>query len=1248
MGLKAKIVVILLIAIFALNTLSTFNYIKNCRADDILTKYYVDNDYNDTTPGWLVDHFDNIQDAIDKTPYADRIIVFAGEYNETITINHRIDLFGEDNSLTTITGMDTGNRITINAKNVNISHFKIRNCGDATTNAVIQINYGNAIITDNIIESGSSNGIYIDNVDDNTIYDNTIQTNNASGIWFNHSDDNLISYNTIINNRHNGLFLYNSNENDIENNNLKNNDYNGIFLNETCDDNEILNNNISSNTQNGLFLNDHCEDNDITNNQIYNNGFSGIRLENSSSNTIYLCKCSSNTDYGILVVGSENRVQTNEIKSNRNHGLFLFADNDNYIISNTISDNYYNGIYLSNSTSDEIYNNEINGNQRYGLYLDYFTTKNLIYNNYFHDNNNNADDKSLNKNSWNYSTISPGPNIIGGPYISGNYWDDFDERVDGVTDPDGDGISNTSHSIGFYSHDYGTLIDVEPPEIDEPQLSSETQVAGNNLQISADVIDSMEVRDVYLILIDPNNQTSNFSILQNKTGDTYYCNKQYTIVGTYNYTIVARDTWNWNSSTPDEFYIDQGTAPSVTDNTELTASPSRHVHINVTVVDDVDASSYLIVKVEWEQGNNTNGGNYTMDYIGNNYFKRIAPTDNTLRSVYYKIYVCDLLGNTHTTETKSVSIIDTKKPDIEIKKYGSSQEILPDSYTFGATITDDNIVGEVNIEYWYEGSNKLTVEMDEKDNNYYEKTLVISEKPNRVYCVIYTEDPSGNQNDTKKPFANASGPYTGVVGIDVTFNGSNSFDLDGNITEYLWDFGDGTTGSGPIVNHIYRTNGNYDVSLTVTDDEENTRTDYTYASIIPLVKNTVSTSTLNQIKNLYNIQLNELFYTYDTTGDNVVDKFIDPNNILKTVHEGNIDIDGNNVFLISIDDQAIPEFMWDTDTDKITIIKHLIGTINETTLDENEKNVDVIVSVNKTDGWIFIEIENPNLKNDYTLGSLVSVKRNTTSIDEDKIFNKNGKSYVLDDPFVEYIFTYKYSPPTLGSAAFNPNQGELINEENKTISIRYNVPVNVSYAVFYRTNELGTEIIWIKEIMDDLKTDDFKTYTFTPEPNLVDGMYYLELDVITDDGTIGTDSIYYHYQSYYVDQSKLSISFNSILMIIGIIGGACVAILLVLRLKKISLDSFIYFKNKKIIPFFKPLIIGPLRIDVNDKKVKKAEFYINGMLKDTLTEEPYVWNWNETSFMKKTIETKIYDQDGNISSSGEMTFFVFNSPKIFN
>lgn len=1243
-GMKAKIIVVLLITILALNGINSFNYFENCKAADVTPKLYVDDDYNSSTPGWQIDHFDSIQDAINVSSAGDRIIVYAGTYSETITITHKLDLFGEDKTLTIITGRESGNRITISAANVNISHFKIKNCGNGTNNAVIRINSGYTIITDNIIQNGFKNGIYLNNCDNNIIYDNAITNNNASGIWVNDSDDNSITYNTITNNRNDGIFLYASIDNTIQNNDIKSNGYTGIFLNETCNDNIISNNNLSINTQNGLFLNDHCNQNTISNNRVYSNSYSGIRLENSSSNIISGSVTNFNQDYGILVVGSYNTIQSSTIKSNGDIGLFLFADNHNEIIGNTVSYNFYDGIRLSNSTNDTIRDNEISYNSRYGIYLDFFTIENLIYNNYFHHNNDNALDKSLNRNRYNI-TQELTTNIVGGSYKCGNYWDDFDEKSEGVSDPDGDRISNTNCAIDVASTDYGPLLDSTPPVIGTPELSSSIEVVGGNLQISVSVTDNIELKNVYLIIENPINLISNFSILQNKTGTTYFCNKQYTEVGTYTFYIVAKDPMNWANTSNYTFYIDQGTAPTITDNTPITAAPSTNFVFNVTVLDDVDIPSQLTVKVNWNQGSNANNGNYTMRHSGNNYFIMGVNLDNSTSVIRYIIYAYDHMGNAQKTEYKTVTIEDTQAPKIKINRYGPSSDIYPNSFTFSATITDDNEVDNVEIEYWHEEGNNLTVEMDKKSNNYYEKTIIIAENPSKLFCIIHATDPSGNKNDTKKPFSIANGPYNGVIGVDITFNGSNSFDLDGNMSSYLWNFGDGAKGSGAIVNHKYSSNGVYKVSLTVTDNNGFTNTKNTSATIIPLVKKTTSIQTINEIENEYNIELNDLFYGYDTDGDSVVDKFIDPNNKLHAVHTGNIEIDGNINFLLSIDDSSIPEFLWDSTDDNIAQVNHIVGETDQPIFHKTDKTVLVDVSINKANGWIFIEVNDPILSNDYMLSSLISVKKNNIMIDDDKIFRDNGKSYVLDDPDVNYQFTYVYEKPPLKSAVFSPTQGGLINIENKTITITYNIAVNVSYAVFYRTNELGNEIIWVEEIMDDLKTYDYKTYTYTPPPNLVNGKYYLEIDVMTDDGSLNSDSIYYNYESYKVGEEGMSFSFSSILILFGMIGLVSVALFLIMRIKNISFDSFIYFKNKKILPFIKPLVIGPLRIDVNDKKVKKAEFYVDGKLKDTITQEPYIWNYNEPSFMKKTIETKIYDQEGKSTSSGEMTFFVFNSPK---
>jgi len=69
------------------------------------------------------------------------------------------------------------------------------------------------------------------------------------------------------------------------------------------------------------------------------------------------------------------------------------------------------------------------------------------------------------------------------------------------------------------------------------------------------------------------------------------------------------------------------------------------------------------------------------------------------------------------------------------------------------------------------------------------------------------------------PVADANGPYNGTTASPVQFDGSASFDPDGSIAAYSWDFGDGNTGTGVTPSHTYAANGSYIVSLTVTDDQ---------------------------------------------------------------------------------------------------------------------------------------------------------------------------------------------------------------------------------------------------------------------------------------------------------------------------------------------------------------------------------------------------------------------------------------------
>jgi len=121
-----------------------------------------------------------------------------------------------------------------------------------------------------------------------------------------------------------------------------------------------------------------------------------------------------------------------------------------------------------------------------------------------------------------------------------------------------------------------------------------------------------------------------------------------------------------------------------------------------------------------------------------------------------------------------------------------------------------------------------------------------NENPNPVPCVVRVEQdgvttqrdvanapsdcgPKAPANDA--PIANANGPYTGAVGDPVQFSSDGSIDPNGTIQSYSWDFGDGNSSSEANPSHAYEDAGEFNVTLTVTDNDGAIGTDVTTANI---------------------------------------------------------------------------------------------------------------------------------------------------------------------------------------------------------------------------------------------------------------------------------------------------------------------------------------------------------------------------------------------------------------------------------
>ena len=230
-----------------------------------------------------------------------------------------------------------------------------------------------------------NSGIYLRGVEGCTIANNIISNNN-NGIALWASNDSILSDNSVSNNNI-SIYLYDSDNNMLSNNTANSNDYNGIVLS-SSNDNILSGNAANSNIGDGIVL-VLSSDNTLGNNNVLNNHY-GILLSSSSSNTL-----------------SDNTANSNDY-----NGIHMVNSNDNTLTSNTVSSNKYNGLYLSNSDD------------------------NLIYNNYFSNINNVRLYGTNTGNIWN-TIKTAGANIVGGPFLGGNYWSDYidiDVNKDGICD----------------------------------------------------------------------------------------------------------------------------------------------------------------------------------------------------------------------------------------------------------------------------------------------------------------------------------------------------------------------------------------------------------------------------------------------------------------------------------------------------------------------------------------------------------------------------------------------------------------------------------------------------------------------------------------------------------------------------------------------------------------------------------------------------------------------------------------------
>ena len=167
-------------------------------------------------------------------------------------------------------------------------------------------------------------------------------------------------------------------------------------------------------------------------------------------------------------------------------------------------------------------------------------------------------------------------------------------------------------------------------------------------------------------------------------------------------------------------------------------------------------------------------------------------------------------------ETVSFDGSQSSDPDGTITMYG---------WNFGDGSRND-FTASSYINHTYQTAGTYTANLTVYDNRLAENSVAV--------LIFVRTAPDVNV----APITNAGSDITAEIDEVITFDGSQSSDPDGSITDYSWDFGDGTTGTGINPTHSYSTEGTYTVTLTVTDDLSLTSTDTLTVTVTPILGDT--------------------------------------------------------------------------------------------------------------------------------------------------------------------------------------------------------------------------------------------------------------------------------------------------------------------------------------------------------------------------------------------------------------------------
>jgi len=280
------------------------------------------------------------------------------------------------------------------------------------------------------------------------------------------------------------------------------------------------------------------------------------------------------------------------------------------------------------------------------------------------------------------------------------------------------------------------------------------------------------------------------------------------------YTITAEailaedeDLTNNNASTTITVKLELVLIPPVASFTYTPDTPT----VGETVIFDASASydpDGIIVSWGWGFGDETTG---TSEIV-----------EHTYADVGIYIVTLTVTDNEGLTDTFTADVTVSPALESPVASFteNATTALTGEVIHFNASESNDPD-GTIESYFWDFGdgtnASDVTVDHSYADDGTYTVTLTVTDDDG-----LTGSDTATKIIENRPPVALFTQSLTTVeTGKTTTFYAGDSYDLDGTIVSYQWDFDDGTivTETDLNITHAYEDDGSYTVTLTVTDDD---------------------------------------------------------------------------------------------------------------------------------------------------------------------------------------------------------------------------------------------------------------------------------------------------------------------------------------------------------------------------------------------------------------------------------------------